>query len=79
MGQKKYADAEPLLLAGYEGMRQRDAKLSPPGKVRLTESVERLVELYDAWDKKAKADVWRMKLPATKLTKPAETKKTDSP
>src|SRR5262249_21360682 len=24
LGQKKYADAEPLLLAGYEGMKQRE-------------------------------------------------------
>src|SRR5262249_34398582 len=30
MGQKRYADAEPLLLSGYEGMRQHEAS-----KVRL--------------------------------------------
>src|SRR5437899_1032219 len=26
LGQKKYAEAEPLLLSGYEGMREREAK-----------------------------------------------------
>src|SRR5206468_3670109 len=26
-GQKKYANAEPLLLAGYEGIKQREAKI----------------------------------------------------
>ena len=29
LGQKKYADAEPLLLQGYEGMKQREAKIPP--------------------------------------------------
>ena len=42
LGQKKYAEAEPLLLAGYEGMKQREAKIPPEGKVRLTEALERL-------------------------------------
>src|SRR5207249_1243687 len=27
LGQKRYADAEPLLLAGYEGMKERAAKI----------------------------------------------------
>jgi hypothetical protein len=27
LGQKKYAQAEPLLLAGYKGMKQREAKI----------------------------------------------------
>ena len=48
LGQKKYADAEPLLLAGYEGMKKQEAKIPPPGKIRLTEAVERLVQLYEA-------------------------------
>ena len=28
LGQKKYAEAEPLLLSGYEGMKQREDKIS---------------------------------------------------
>jgi serine/threonine protein kinase/Flp pilus assembly protein TadD len=58
-GQMKYVEAEPLLLDGYEGMKQR-AKDVPP--VRLAEAGKRLVELYDAWGKKEKADEWRKKL-----------------
>ncbi|MHB1425998.1 MAG: DNA ligase [Gemmataceae bacterium] len=65
LGQKKYADAEPLLLSGYKGMKQREAKIPPPGKVRLSEARERLVQLYDAWGKKDKADEWRKKLDET--------------
>ncbi len=66
LGQKKYAEAEPLLLAGYEGIKQREGKLRHQDKIRLTEALERLVKLYDAWDKKDKADEWRKKLADTK-------------
>jgi hypothetical protein len=55
-------DAEPLLLAGYEGMKKQEKNIPPSGKVRLTEAGERIVNLYDAWDKKDKADEWRNKL-----------------
>ncbi|MGA2500706.1 MAG: tetratricopeptide repeat protein, partial [Tepidisphaeraceae bacterium] len=46
--QKKYAEAEPLLLAGYQGLKQRESKLPPPGKVRLAEALERLITLYES-------------------------------
>lgn len=50
-GQKKYADAEPLLLESCQGLQQRQASLSPHLNAprRITESLERLVQLYDAW------------------------------
>jgi eukaryotic-like serine/threonine-protein kinase len=62
LGQKKYGEAEPLLLAGYRGMREREAKFPQAGKVRLTEALERLVQLYDAWEKKDEAAKWRKEL-----------------
>ena len=34
LGQKKYAEAEPLLLSGYEGMKQREEQ-HPPGRPTL--------------------------------------------
>jgi tetratricopeptide (TPR) repeat protein len=61
LGQKKYADAEPLLLAGYEGMREREA-----AKSYLIEAVERLVQLYDSSGQKDKAAQWRKELEARK-------------
>ncbi len=64
LGQMKYADAEPLLLAGYEGMRQCAAKIPLAGKPHQTEGLERIVQLYDAWGKKGQADEWRKKLAA---------------
>jgi tetratricopeptide (TPR) repeat protein/tRNA A-37 threonylcarbamoyl transferase component Bud32 len=68
--QQKHAEAEPLLVQGYEGMKQREAKIDPKSKARLIEALERLVQLYDAWGKKDQADTWRKKLEATRPPKP---------
>ncbi len=62
LGQQKYADAEPLLLGGYQGMKQREETIPPQGKPRLPEAVERLVQLYDAWGKPDEAEKWRKEL-----------------
>ena len=48
LGQKKLADAEPLLLAGYRGMKEREATIEPGGRVRIPQALERLVKLYEA-------------------------------
>jgi tetratricopeptide (TPR) repeat protein len=66
--QKKYADAEPLLRSGYEGLKQREAKIPSQDKGRLNKALERLVQLYEAWGKKDKADQWRKELEAAKET-----------
>lgn len=63
LGQKQFAEAEKLLLAGYEGMKHREAKIPPPGKIRLTEANQRLVDLYTQWDKPAEAAKWQALLP----------------
>ena len=65
-GQKKYADAEPLLLQGYEGLVQRQASLPPylNAPRRITEALERLVQLYDASGNPAQAAEWKQKLAA---------------
>jgi tetratricopeptide (TPR) repeat protein len=63
LGQKKYAEAEPLLLAGYEGMRERAATIPPPGRIRLPEALERVVQLYNDWGKPDEAAQWRAKDP----------------
>ena len=55
LGQGKYGDAEPLLMEGYTGMKERQAKIPPDGRIRLTESLQRLVQLYDSWGKPAEA------------------------
>ncbi len=64
MGQKNYAEAEPLLLQSYQGLQQRQASLPPilTAPRRITEALERLVQLYDAWGKPAQAAEWKKKL-----------------
>ena len=64
--QKRYAEAEPLLLQGYEGLRQCQGKMSMDERVRLTEALERLVRLYEAAGQKDQAEEWRKKLEEAK-------------
>jgi hypothetical protein len=68
LGQKRYAEAEPLLLQGYEGMKQREKSIPPQMQARLTGALERLVALYDAWGKKDEAAKWRKELDGRKGT-----------
>lgn len=51
LGQKKYADAEPLLLKGYEGMKAREKTIPPQNSTRIPETLDRLIELYTATNK----------------------------
>jgi eukaryotic-like serine/threonine-protein kinase len=66
LGQKEYAEAEPLLLAGYQGMQEREAKIPRTYRVRLIEDLERLVQLYEATGNKEKAKAWQKKLAEAK-------------
>src|SRR5205814_2615722 len=46
VGQKRYADAKPLLVNGYAGMKEREGKIVPQFKqARLSEALERLIRL----------------------------------
>jgi tetratricopeptide (TPR) repeat protein len=59
-GQKKYGEAEPLLVQGFEGMKKRAAQITPPyRRLRLSEAAARLVSLYEALKKKDEAAKWR--------------------
>jgi tetratricopeptide (TPR) repeat protein len=69
LDQKKYSEAEPLLLAGYAGMKDRQAKIPIPERQRLTESMMRLQKLYTAWGKEHEAAEWRQKLEVAKKSK----------
>jgi TolA-binding protein len=62
LGQQKYAEAEPLFLRGYEGLKQREATIPAAERVCLAEALERLVRLYYATGQRGKADAWQKKL-----------------
>ncbi|MCX6929063.1 MAG: serine/threonine-protein kinase, partial [Verrucomicrobia bacterium] len=60
--EKKYAQAEPLLLSGYEGLKSRETKMPVIAKSRLKKCLEQLVQLYEATDSAAKVTEWKKKL-----------------
>jgi len=60
-GQKNYAEAEPLLLEGYEGMVARREKIGAPDLYQVDIARGWLAELYVAWGKTAKAMEWKKK------------------
>jgi tetratricopeptide (TPR) repeat protein len=75
LGQKKYGDAEPLLVKGFEGMKQRAGKIPPQSRSRLTEGIDRLIALYEAQGKPNEAAKWRKQrqaLPHTAAPKQSE-------
>ena len=59
LDQSKFAEAEPFLLSGYEGLKQRESSISAPYRNHVTRALERLVKLYEAWGEPAKAARWR--------------------
>ena len=60
-GQKKYAEAEPFLIGGYDGIKARERKVPAPLKKELAAALTRIVPLYEAWGKADKAAEWRAK------------------
>jgi hypothetical protein len=64
LGQKKYAEAEPLLVQAYEGMAARTWGIRVWEQHLLPEALVRLVRLYDAWGKLEQAAKWRKELEA---------------
>jgi len=50
---------EPPLLAGYEGMKQREKTILEQGKVRIPEAIERLIEFYTATNKPDEVKKWQ--------------------
>ena len=60
-GQKKYAEAEPLLVGGYRGMVARKDRIDVPDRYHLERAHEWIVELYRAWGRPAQAGEWKNK------------------
>ena len=56
-GQKKFAEAEPLLLEGYQGMLARKERMAVSDWYHLDRAREWVVRLCQVWDKPAKARI----------------------
>ncbi len=55
-------EAEPLLLQAYGELKERTVKGTVQAPAHIRETLERIVQLYDAWDRGDQADEWRKKL-----------------
>ena len=62
--QKNYAEAEPLLLSGYGGMKEREATIPAESKLRLKTTLESLVQFYEATGRPNQAAEWKKTLEA---------------
>jgi tetratricopeptide (TPR) repeat protein len=60
-GQKKYPEAEPLLLAGYQGLAARKDRMGVSDWYHVDRAHEWLVKLYQDWGKPEKAAEWKKK------------------
>src|SRR5262245_19059893 len=71
LGQKKHAEAEPLLLEGYHGLKRHAGK-PPPGDdlpmppYLVAEAVDRIIQFYEDCGKTEEAARWRMESPPKK-------------
>jgi hypothetical protein len=55
LGQGKCAEAEPLLIHAFEGMKARESQMRSSSRSWMIVPLERRVQLYDAWGKGAEA------------------------
>jgi hypothetical protein len=67
-GQKKYAAAEPLLVQSAQALKAAAPKLSPADRRSLLAAVQRVIDLYEVWERPEDAARWRMELATLKKT-----------
>src|SRR5262249_25422039 len=58
-GQRKDAEAAPLLTAGFNGLKARSAAVLQPVRARVLASLRRLVALYEAANRPEEVRGWR--------------------
>jgi hypothetical protein len=68
LGQGRFAEAEPLLLAGYEGLKVREAGLKAWRPEDPDKGAMSIVSLYEAWGRPKEAAAWRAKLGLAELS-----------
>jgi eukaryotic-like serine/threonine-protein kinase len=68
LAERKYAQAEPLLLSGYQGLLQRRDKISAPNRPYVASAGARIVRLYVEWGQPKKAEEWRNRLQTDQST-----------
>jgi len=59
IGQKRYTEAEPLLVSGYAGMKQHENLIPATARLRLWEALARLVAFYQTTGDLDRLSLWR--------------------
>jgi hypothetical protein len=59
LGQQRYEEAEPLLIAGYEGLIARQREIGSANRQAPEIALQRVIQLYEQWNKSAEAERWR--------------------
>ncbi|MCL6501130.1 MAG: hypothetical protein K6T86_00505 [Pirellulales bacterium] len=73
LGQQQSAEAEPLLLSGYEGLKARQDDIPQAVRAqRLIEAVDRLIALYPAMNRPDDVQTWQADKARLSATPPAE-------
>lgn len=57
--QREYAEAEPLLVDGYQGMELHKSESPAHRKKVLTAAASRILPFYEVWGKADKVAIWR--------------------
>ncbi len=60
--QHQYADAEPLLIAGYKGMKELASAIPADDRNKLAEAGSRIVSLYASWAKPSQQKQWQTEI-----------------
>jgi len=60
LAEKKYVEAEPLLISAYEGMSKREGSIPWTGRGNPKAAVLRLLQLYDETGRPEQAAKWRV-------------------
>ena len=68
-GQKRFAEAEPMLLEGYQGLLALKQRLGVPYQYNLADARTRVIRLYRAWGKPERAKEWSSRLESTSASK----------
>jgi hypothetical protein len=58
---KSFDEAEPLILTGYAGLKQRESAIPADLRRCFHDAAERIVSLYQAWERPDEVSRWREK------------------
>jgi hypothetical protein len=65
--QAHYREAQPLVLVGYQGMKNLEGSMTAPDNAALKEAAKRVVGLYESWGKPDEVAAWKAKLGLAEL------------